>query len=243
MGKFIDLTGRKFGRLTVEYLTDERRGVNKEHVWHCKCECGNECNVVGVQLRSGGTKSCGCLKKESDNSSKNAKDMLGKKYGHLTVIERAGSTIWGEALWKCQCDCGINQPIVSGRNLRIGHTTSCGCDRSSQGEKKVANLLLDAGIPFSTQKRFSDLGALSFDFYVNNTYLIEYDGETHFMYNLHGWHNKEQYEAQKARDEKKNAYCLEHNIPLIRIPYTRLKDLSIEDLQLDTTSFLITKNN
>ena len=56
----IDLTGCKFGRLTVE----KRSGSNKrnEAMWLCKCDCGNEKIVVGKLLRNGHTKSCGCLR-------------------------------------------------------------------------------------------------------------------------------------------------------------------------------------
>lgn len=56
---------------------------------------------------------------------KRAVDIVGKKYGYLTVIERAGSRT-KEAMWLCECDCG-NKKIVSGGALRSGRTTSCGC--------------------------------------------------------------------------------------------------------------------
>lgn len=56
---------------------------------------------------------------------------------------------------------------------------------------------------------------------------------------MHGWHNIEQLEAQQERDKIKNQWCKENNIPLIRIPYTRLLKLCIEDLLLETTSFLV----
>lgn len=57
MGKFIDLTGLKFERLTViKYL-----GCSK---WLCKCDCGKEIRTNGYGLRSGNTKSCGCLRTE-----------------------------------------------------------------------------------------------------------------------------------------------------------------------------------
>jgi hypothetical protein len=55
--------------------------------------------VVAPSLRLGRTKSCGCLKKESDRKPKgNVIDLLGKKFGHLTVISRQGSDARGEAL-------------------------------------------------------------------------------------------------------------------------------------------------
>lgn len=58
-----DLTGKKYGRLTVI-----GRGENPNDtsaMWLCVCECGNEVVVRGKSLRSGGTKSCGCLLRES----------------------------------------------------------------------------------------------------------------------------------------------------------------------------------
>lgn len=53
-------------------------------------------------------------------------DLVGQKFGRLTVIEFAGMNKWGGSLWKCECECG-NQVIKSGFNLRQGKTKSCGC--------------------------------------------------------------------------------------------------------------------
>ena len=62
MGKFMDLTGQKFGRLTVV----ERVENNKDnHIqWLCQCECGKQKVVLGNSLKRGLTRSCGCLSKE-----------------------------------------------------------------------------------------------------------------------------------------------------------------------------------
>lgn len=46
-------------------------------------------------------------------------------------------------------------------------------------------------------------------------------------------------EEQKEKDNYKNDWCKNNNIPLIRIPYTHLKDLCIEDLLLETSTFII----
>lgn len=97
-----------------------------------------------------------------------------------------------------------------GSNLRTGHTQSCGCERMSHGEIAVSNLLKENNIPFEQEKalfKFSNGNNAYFDFYINNTYLIEYDGETHFKYNLHGWHDVEQLKAQQERDLIKNQWC------------------------------------
>lgn len=242
MGKFQDLIGQKFGRLTVINKTDERK--YNSVVWECTCECGNTCKVAAANLKRGATKSCGCLKKESDKKPKgNVKDLTGQKFYHLTVISRAGSDDRGEALWNCQCDCGNpNIIIVLGSNLRRGHTMSCGCERRSKGELAIIALLNEYNIKYEIEKamfKFSNGTNARFDFYVENKYLIEYDGETHYRANLHGWHNQEQLEKQQERDIIKNQWCIDNNIPLIRIPYTHLQELKIEDLLLDSSDFLI----
>lgn len=61
MGALVDLTGEKFGRLTVV----KRAGTRNGHpLWQCKCDCGNETFVVSGSLRNKLTKSCGCFDKE-----------------------------------------------------------------------------------------------------------------------------------------------------------------------------------
>lgn len=61
-GVAVDLTGKKFARLTViERVENSKSGVPR---WKCICECGNECIVYASHLKNGNTKSCGCLQKE-----------------------------------------------------------------------------------------------------------------------------------------------------------------------------------
>lgn len=60
---FIDIAGKKFGRLTViDYSGNDK---SRKSRWLCKCECGKECIVDGYRLRTGKTKSCGCLSSEA----------------------------------------------------------------------------------------------------------------------------------------------------------------------------------
>jgi len=63
MGKFIDLTGMKFGRLTVLRKTD-KRNKNGNFLWEAKCECGNIIYVTSNHISKGYVKSCGCLNLE-----------------------------------------------------------------------------------------------------------------------------------------------------------------------------------
>lgn len=115
-----DLTGKRFGRLIVIGKGETKR--NATH-WKCLCDCGNVVNVVNSHLLGGISKSCGCIR--ADNGRKKAKNLLGQRFGRLTVVEKVESKN-GRSRWKCLCDCG-NYKIASSSTLHNGTTTSCGC--------------------------------------------------------------------------------------------------------------------
>ena len=67
MSKLIDMTGQKIGRLLVlERAENDKDG---KAMWKCRCDCGNDCVVLGAYLRNGNTKSCGCLWYDSIKAS------------------------------------------------------------------------------------------------------------------------------------------------------------------------------
>lgn len=59
LGDRQDLTGEKYGKLTV--ISENGRGKYNGYYWNCVCDCGNEAVVLGRNLKSGTTRSCGCL--------------------------------------------------------------------------------------------------------------------------------------------------------------------------------------
>lgn len=61
MPKLIDLTGKRFGKLTVIERVPSKE---KETIWLCQCDCGNLKIAKGLYLRVGDTKSCGCIAKD-----------------------------------------------------------------------------------------------------------------------------------------------------------------------------------
>lgn len=77
----IDLTGQRFGRLTVIKQVEDHISKSGQHKsrWLCKCDCGNETTVTSQNLKKGHTKSCGC--KNIDNARE-----MGKKYGYENGI-------------------------------------------------------------------------------------------------------------------------------------------------------------
>lgn len=125
MARKIDLTGQRFGRLTVTGLGER---INDRKAWNCTCECGTKVTIRQYSLTGGNTNSCGCLNKElvSELGKKNAVDEVCNKYGRLTVIKKANVQDNSHVKWLCECICG-NKTIVDSSNLRSGRVKSCGC--------------------------------------------------------------------------------------------------------------------
>lgn len=61
-GEVIDLTGRRYGRLVV--IRFGHRGSRRQSFWLCRCDCGAEVEIPSGNLKSGGSRSCGCLRRE-----------------------------------------------------------------------------------------------------------------------------------------------------------------------------------
>lgn len=121
-----DLTGQRFGRLIVERMSD-KRGATRAIYWECRCDCGGTKTARGTSLRAGEVNSCGCLHKEYAAKGSTKINIVGKRFGRLTVIaetnERSAN---GELKYLCECECGNTKVIVS-TSLRCGKTRSCGC--------------------------------------------------------------------------------------------------------------------
>lgn len=85
----VDLAGRVFGRLTVieRAGTHETPSGQKKAVWLCRCKCGAEIRTQGPNLKTGITKSCGCLSRE-------------KARARIDAIQPLGAAAAGVALWK-----------------------------------------------------------------------------------------------------------------------------------------------
>jgi len=82
--------------------------------------------IAASSLIHGLTTSCGrCTSKETGR--RKTIDLTNQKFGRLLVIARAGSSLRGRALWQCRCECDGSIVIVLGKELRNGHTVSCGC--------------------------------------------------------------------------------------------------------------------
>ena len=232
----IDMTNKKFNKWLV--LQQAGKSSRNEILWLCECECGTQKVINGCDLRRNRTKSCGC---DKDN------DFIDKTFGKWKVITKAESKN-EKRHFLCECECGI-QKIVAAQSLKEGKSLSCGqCNKKSIGEEKIENILKDNNILYQKEKIFTDFkypdtnAYPRFDFYVNNHYIIEFDGIQHFQSNG-GWNTQDRVEKTQIRDNIKNQYCFNNNIPIIRIPYFYLNVLSLQDLVPQTSQFLLKAEN
>lgn len=241
-----DLTGKQFGQLKVLKRNKEKNNKNRNAYWDCKCDCGNIRTVDASLLRTGKvTSCCNCNKKNKTvyyGGIGPIKNHTGDRFGLLTAIKAVpDKDKTGHAIWECLCDCG-NICYVSSNSLITGNTQSCGCFKKSLGEEEIAKLLTNNNIHFIRQYTFEDClspknSKLIFDFAVfdntnnNLQYMIEYDGVQHFQ-PIEYFGGEENFLYQQQCDMIKNNYCQTHNIPLIRIPYTKQNKITIKDLLL-----------
>lgn len=118
----LDLEGKKFGRLTAI----ERVGKNDhgQYNWRFECECGNKVVTNGSSVKTGHTRSCGCL--HHDIVSEKKVDLEGEVFGRLKVLERGEKDEGGQYHWECVCECG-EHVSVRHSSLIDGKTKSCGC--------------------------------------------------------------------------------------------------------------------
>lgn len=224
------LVGQRFGHLTVQYDTGER--FHRSIVWMCKCDCGREHKATSNNLNGGNVKSCGDQKCPYHRTYK---DLTGQKFGHLTAMYPTTMKDGSHMYWMCKCDCGNPElKEVASNHLQRGSVQSCGCITISIGEQNIENLLIKNNIPYQTQITFSDLKnikPLRYDFGIYEKdsnkliRLIEFDGIQHFEEQNYFTHSLE--ETQKS-DRIKNNYAKQHNIPLIRIPYTERDKITLQ---------------
>lgn len=241
-----------FGFLKALYPTDKR--IQRKVVWKCKCICGAECEVISTNLMSGRTSSCGC--KRYTMVAQHYREKCPKQGEYINgtrVIDtcyKPDSRGYNECYVLGECKFCGSQFWTKKTSLSNGNTKSCGCIKRSYGEAIIQEILDNNKISYEREKIFKDCyyenicNKCRFDFYIDNKYLLEFDGIQHsdkYKSSKNSWFTEEKLSRIKKIDEYKNEWCKRHNIPLIRIPHNKLDTLCIDDLLLDKTKFLINK--
>ena len=119
-------SGQRFGRWTV--LEQAAAAARDERKYLCRCDCGTERLVAERSLRYGGSRSCGCLRRDKAYQA-NAYDLLGQTFGDLRVVGKSKKRTKMGAYWTCLCSCGYTCEATASE-LISGRKTHCGCKSS-----------------------------------------------------------------------------------------------------------------
>jgi hypothetical protein len=115
--KMIDITGKKYGRLTALSFAGVDSG--KRTKWYCRCECGNTIIVDGWKMRNGHTQSCGCLQAERTaqankrNNTKHGMSAGSKRKGHPLY------KIWRGMIDRCENPNVHNYQYYGARGISV----------------------------------------------------------------------------------------------------------------------------
>lgn len=125
MGKFVDLTGRKYARLLVLGLHSKAARAHTFY-WKCRCDCGKEIVAMGANVKSGHTKSCGCFQEETR--------------GQHTITHGGSSSkcycVWKTMIQRCTNPNHDKYKYYGGRGITV-----------CESWKKFANFRNDMGDP------------------------------------------------------------------------------------------------
>ena len=140
----VNLVGKRFGKLVVAKWASANKTGNS--MWHCLCDCGNPCIVVGHQLGSGGTKSCGCLRIVGQRKAADAVRLPYGEASRNSVVscykQKAKKRGLGWTLSESEVDgllvgncfyCGDTPANCHSKPLNYGDFTYSGIDRVDNG--------------------------------------------------------------------------------------------------------------
>lgn len=132
-----DLTGKKFGMLTVTKMLPNYKGNHKVYC-ECKCECGNEVIRRADILQRTKIPTCGCVSTRPKENKNARLDYVGRKIGHLSVIAMLNEYEGKKGSFcRCVCDCGNECVVPSYGLLKRKHPPSCGCMKKYYQQKQA----------------------------------------------------------------------------------------------------------
>jgi len=217
-------TNKEFIQEVYELVRDEYEFLeeyvnSKTHLLCRHNKCGHEWKTRPDHFLSGRRCPDCAGKKKNKEFVQEIKELVGDEYEFLEEYVNNRTKIL------CRHNkCG-HEWKVTPSNFIFG--TRCNrCGNSSKGEKRIIKHLEKNNLKFEIDYSFKDLTVqsyLKFDFAVKQNgeilFLIEYDGKQHFKPSNHFHETSKDFGYAKYKDRVKSAYCINNNIPLLRIPY------------------------
>lgn len=224
--KFKLTHGDKYDYSRVNYINSKTKVIIgcKEHGWFEQ--------LPKDHMRGIGCPKCGnSIPLTTEEFIEKAKLIHDYDYSKTNYINRRKKVIIG---------CRNHNPTYWFEQTPADHLSGCGCPKCniSKGEEKIRTFLSDKNIDFKTEYKFNDLkfkSYLRFDFYIpSKNILIEYNGIQHYKRN-HFNDSYKDFLLNCHRDWLKRNYAKKHNIKLIIIPYTDIKNIDkilLDELKL-----------
>lgn len=214
----------------VDFICKKHKEYGIQHVTYGHMLEGKGCYWCGREKSENGRRSLVTLEQKINICEVNGLEYVGSNYkDKLLNIE-----------FYCLKHRDVGVQTMRYQNMKRG---ICGCrycekensEIRSKGEIETANILNYYGIRFVEQKIFTeckDKNYLPFDFYLlDYNILIEFDGEQHYyVVRFNGMNQQDaenNFETIKKHDYIKTQFCVDNNIPLIRIPYTERGNINL----------------
>lgn len=224
--RMYDLAGDEYTKLDDVYINANTKFSIKHNI------CGHEYEVSWGKFQSGNRcpKCSGHYKYTDSEIIEMISDMTQGEYTKLSIYINA------QTKFPIRHNvCGHEYEVRWNDFRRDNRCPKC---NQSKGEKFISDYLTNKNISFTTQARFDDCRQkrpLPFDFGIVDDEnmiiaLIEFDGKQHFE-SVELWGGEEALALTQLRDQIKNQYCEDNNIPLLRIRYD-------EDIEEKLTTFL-----
>ena len=210
---FISIHGSKY-----DYSKFIYNGVNKKSIIICKKHGEFKQHYNAHYKRKEGCKQCSLdiIRANMTNNFEYYKDKIlevhGKTYDYSKFIYVSKNK-------KSIIICKKHGEFKQSLNVHVDMKHGCPICRSSKGELKIREYLINSDIIFEQEKRFDGLGLKRFDFYLPKLNLcIEFDGEQHFK-SFKFFGGDDGLMKTQLSDKIKNSYCENNHIKLLRISY------------------------
>lgn len=133
-----DLSGKQFGYWTVIERTENNE--NGKARYRCRCRCGTARVVAAKNLKNGSSRSCGCLRSETNSTAGN---LVGQVFGKWTVLAPAERSRDRMKQYLCRCQCGTER-VIAGSYLLRDKTKSCGCQSKMDSDTTLSHASKDS---------------------------------------------------------------------------------------------------
>lgn len=216
------------GFTNIEFYMEDSKGI-RHHMVHYVCGKCNRVNTRRVANLLRQKEFCGyCSGHKQSKDTDEFRQELYTKYGNS--FELLSEYVNATTPIRIRCNnCGFIRDIKPPAFLESGYCPKCG-DKSSRGEKAIAQFLTEHGIQFETQKYFKDwdIGIHYFDFYVPQFNLvIEYHGRQHYEYVEYFHHTLTEFNERCQKDNEKKQAALEHGLNYVSISHKLYSQLNV----------------